>query len=249
MGNRLVGKLSEIGLRAAKTNADRLIRQRAIVAVYGEHEDDPTIADQVGTGFIVDSGKSHILVTAKHTLYGAKFNEQPFHKAIFVNGSLKRLDEINDSDIAHSKSDDIAALHIVKAADVRGMAHEQLEINPERVAVISLVGFLCRDLKRSRTRSELNLAPLIYSNRRIDYAPGYVALAYPRFRNKSAGIRTKVRAPVPRGLSGCPMLDTALLARGKIGIVGVFTDYKDGKAIGPSATKIRGLLDFLTTQM
>jgi hypothetical protein len=55
----------------------------------------------------------------------------------------------------------------------------------------------------------------------------------------------KVMAPIPQSLSGCPMLDGEKLFKGKVSVIGVFTECPEAKgtAVGTSSTKVIALLD------
>jgi hypothetical protein len=79
----------------------------------------------------------------------------------------------------------------------------------------------------------------------LEMEPGYVALRYPKSRNRNTDCGKKVMAPHPSGMSGCPMLDSDGLAENKLSIVGVFTDYRRerGIAFGEAATRVLALLD------
>ncbi|OKS46964.1 hypothetical protein PsaNZ62_29410 [Pseudomonas syringae pv. actinidiae] len=52
-------------------------------------------------------------------------------------------------------------------------------------------------------------------------------------------------APIPRGLSGGPILDAIALAQDRIGIAGVFTDWDAGVGSGASREVLVALLQML----
>lgn len=231
-------------LSRAGAQVDDLIRtRRAIVAVYSE--DDAAKVQQFGTGFVVDDGDCAFLLTAHHTLYGPDGTADPYRKGLFWEGGLKTLDQIGNGAIGRVNGRDLVAVPIARSSEVDAFSPADLEIELASIRLLSVAGFLERDLERNRAAGQLRPAPYVYSNRRIESGPDVAALEYPYFRNTAPGARAKVRAPIPRGLSGCPMLDTARLAEGEARIVGVFTDQTDGKAFGPSARHVLGLLDYM----
>ena len=87
-------------------------------------------------------------------------------------------------------------------------------------------------------------APRVYTNSRFNLGAGYVALRYPKSRNRSTGTGKKIMAPHPSGMSGCPMLDSLRLRERQISIVGVFTEYRgeQGLAFGEVSSKVLSLL-------
>jgi hypothetical protein len=228
----------------AGSQADNLLRtRRAIVAVY--EEDEEATVYQCGTGFIVDDGDSAFLLTAQHTLYGTDGRADPYRKALYWEGSLKTFNQIGNGTIGRANGRDLVAVPIERSSNVVAFGLGDFEIELATATILSISGFLVRDFKRSAAAKRLRPQPYVYSNLRVDKGPDVAAMAYSYSRNTAPGARSKVRAPIPRGLSGCPMMDATQLAEGKARIVGVFTDQVGGEAFGPSARHALGLLDAL----
>ena len=142
-------------------------------------------------------------------------------------------------------------------------------------SVISTLGFLGRDFKRRRNKSDAHVAQMAKTDLgdrgvagearselekgRLSPAPyllhfkrskkpgrGYVGLLYQKRRitDPTTGAPVFAQSPIPRGVSGGPMLDTVKLGEGVVAIIGVFTAYKKdrGLAYGETAQKVIDLL-------
>jgi hypothetical protein len=77
-----------------------------LIAIYKEVSG----IQQVGTGFLVNLRGCPVLITAKHTLYGNKGNENPLDKKILVGRALTRLGDLVSHDVAADPNHDVAAL-------------------------------------------------------------------------------------------------------------------------------------------
>jgi hypothetical protein len=122
-----------------------------------------------------------------------------------------------------------------------------LNVSEGNPSFITIYGYLARDFKRSKATGVLRPAPYIYTNKKKESEFGYVVLLHPKSRNRNTNDGMKVMSATPSGLSGCPMLDSHLLANGQVCILGVFTDYIKGEALsfGESSTTIIKLLETL----
>jgi hypothetical protein len=197
--------------------------QPHLVAIYN---DKP---DQVGTAFLTIWHGKPLLVTAKHTLFGATFNENPLAKQIHLDGDLRTLGEIVDSEIADHHDLDVAIMHVRGFDLARCLPYTALQFNASYPGIISLVGFLARDFHRSKTESTLKPQPYCYTNLRVDVGPERIGMKYAN-RAITTDTQKHEMAPIPRGLSGTFMLSTSALLLGQIKVFGVFTDARLNEA-------------------
>lgn len=83
-----------------------------------------------------------------------------------------------------------------------------------------------------------------YTYKEIQHKQGYVAAKHYKNQTENAtGDRVEPR--VPRGMSGCPMLNSASLVKNKVQIRGVFTTYHSKLRIlsGEKTSTLKILLD------
>jgi hypothetical protein len=113
--------------------------------------------------------------------------------------------------------------------------------------VVSICGFLGRDFRRQLSIKLLKPQPYLYANLRAPVGLEYVGVLYPKSKNIDPRTGNRVQAPRPEGLSGCPMLDTIRLSLGVVRVVGVFTEQKNGLALGETAHKLCSLLEKLVS--
>ncbi|MES0100517.1 hypothetical protein [Mesorhizobium sp. M0019] len=202
--------------------------------------------DQVGTAFLTMWHGKQLLVTAAHCLFGATFTEKAEDKQIFADGALKPLGQVTRSEVAFTKEMDVAIAHVDGFEPRRVLPYTALQIGlpaPERV---SIVGYLARDFHRSGADTILRPKPFCYSGTKVELGPQLVGVRY----NKRA-VTTKngqlELAPIPRGVSGAPMLNTAALLLNQVRVCGVFTDERmsDAHVFGTHADVLPPLMQTL----
>jgi hypothetical protein len=227
-----------------KTNSLELL-QPHLVAIYHQTTEPKVKTQQVGTGFLVRHKGRPVLVTAKHTLYGRKGNENPGEKAIVVAGVLTMIGNLRSHEVVQDKIHDIAAIYVDEFDLERCLPPSSLPSVDSAPKFVTIHGFLARDFNLDRPEDTLKPAPWVYTNSRTNHGSGYIALLYPKHRNRNTDSGLKVMAPIPQGLSGCPMLDGEKLSEREVSIIGVFTDFPDGQGIafGESSAKVIALLD------
>ena len=191
-----------------KANAIKLT-QRNLVAIYEERMEPRVKTEQIGTSFLISHRGRAVLITAKHVLYGHNGDENPGEKAVFAAGSLKMIGHLNSHELVSAKDHDIVAMHVEEFVVEQCIPSSCLSPADATPRVVTIQGFLARDLKREAVTGTLRPAPRIYTNVRKDYSSGYVGLRYPKSRNRSSDTEKKVMAPRPSGMSGGPMLDGA----------------------------------------
>lgn len=216
--------------------------QPSLVPIYEEnHMGKP---DQIGTGFLVSYNNKSILVTAKHVLYGHDYNEDATAKLIFVNNELTHISETGIKDICRASEHDLAVFNAPFYNNSRCLTsfslHSSRNLNPE---FLTIYGFLARDFKREG--EELNPSLRIYTNRAVNYESGYMAISYEKHKAKDTYTDQVVMTPIPRGMSGCPMLNSLELLKGNIQVAGVFTDCPagEGLAYGEHSDKLAYMLN------
>lgn len=226
----------------AAASSEVLIGPR-LVAIYSD-EEGKAEPDQIGTGFLLNYEGQSTLITAAHCLYGSTedHRENPGDKLVFTGGTLKRLAEVTVSELNYSLDRDIAAVIVSGFSDL--IPQTAITHAHEMAHVVVVHGYLARDFRRSKTNGALRPAPFIYQDKRLSCRDGNLRFKFPR---KTFNTLTNERsvAPIPRGLSGCPMLDGIALLRGEIGICGVFTEWADGVGSGPSRQVLIELLQSL----
>lgn len=227
-------------LRTIKETSLELV-QPHLVAVYEEKTDPRVKTVQIGTGFLVRHRDRPVLVTAKHVLYGHEFDEDPSQKAVLVGGLLRKLGQLDAVHLVNSDEHDLTVFYVDEFGLERCLPSSVLCPGGGDPAMVTIHGYLARDFRRDRKTGILRPAPRVYTNSRFNLGAGYVALRYPKSRNRSTG---KIMAPRPSGMSGCPMLDSLRLRERQISIVGVFTEYRgdQGLAFGEVSSKVLSLL-------
>jgi len=237
--NEVLSKYS----RQIEANALELV-QPHLLPIYDETTGSRAMVRQIGTGSLLAHRGRAVLITAKHALYGHEGEENPLEKAVFVAGSLKMIGHLSSSEIVPAKDHDLVALYSKDFSPEQCLQSSHLCAVQAPPRVVTIQGFLARDFNRSLSKGMLSPAPYIYSNSLKECGSGYVGILYPKSRNRDTDSGHKVMAPIPRGISGGPMLDAARLTIGRISIIGVFTDYcrERGIAFGESSSKVLGLL-------
>jgi hypothetical protein len=227
----------------AASQAERLI-QPALVAVYeADHRGRPR---QIGTGFLVLWRDRPFVVTAKHTLYGHSYDEDPAEKLIFADGRLDRLPSFGIDQIVKADEFDVAGFYADIYEPERCLSSDSLfRSSREGPNLITIFGYLARDFRRND--ATLRPKPWLYTDVEVAGEPGYVTMAYPKNRALETRSSRRTMTSRPEGLSGCPMLDAADLARGQVSIRGLFTDQppESGVAFGEDVQKVQALLSRL----
>ena len=230
-------------LQTVKTKCQVLV-QPHLVAVYEEKTDPKVKTDQIGTGFLVTNKGRPVFVTARHVLYGHAFDEDPAEKAVMVGGSLKRVGQLQSIQFVNATEHDITVFYADEFGLERCLPTSALCADKCKPPMLMIHGYLARDFKRERRTGMLRPAPWIYTNAAADMPSGYIGLRYPKSRNRNTDTGKKVMAPRPSGLSGGPMLDSMMLMKGQVSVVGVFTEKPlgQGVAVGEAISKVRSML-------
>lgn len=202
---------------------------------------------QSGTGFLINYRGRPVLVTARHVLYGHKFDEYPFTKSIVFNGRLRELFELGSQEVLQDLNNDLAAVYADELGLPECLPMSCLSSGEATCELITINGLLSRDFRRKLSDGSIMPRPYRVTNERAAWKPGYTGLRYPKSKNIDARTRKIVQAARPAGMSGAPMLDTKKLGTGIVEVVGVFTDYEQekGLAFGESAPKVIALLEQL----
>ena len=200
-----------------------------LVAIYD------AAPDQIGTGFLVCRNGAHTLWTARHTLFGHSFDEQPLEKYIFATKKLQSLSQIASAVSVPDDSVDLAMVSIEPIPGRKGLPFRCLQFSTHLPPVLTVVGFLSRDFRRSAARQLLRPKPYIYSDTRIQSSEDEIGIRYTR-RAITSDTGVKEMSPIPRGLSGSPMINAvSLIAQRNVEIFGVFTEYNPETSCGIGA--------------
>jgi hypothetical protein len=236
-------------MRRVHENADRLVLP-AIVAIYERPDGSDRATKQIGTGFRINWSGRLVLVTARHTLYGHRYDkepEDPFTKHIVFNGRLRGLFELRTREVGYLEGHDLAAVFVGELGLPGSLPMSCLLPTEPTCRLVSIYGLLARDFRRELSTGSLRPRPYIYTNKRAASGLGYAGVFLPKHRNRDGRTHKIVQAPRPVGLSGGPMLDANKLLDENVSIVGVFTDYRQwtGHGLGESAWKVIALLQQL----
>lgn len=215
----------------------------SLVPIYERPEGDASTR-QIGTGFLVEAGERTFMLTAHHTLYGHNGDEDPSEKCIVARRKLRRLSDGQGRITFGIKEADVAGLCVRDLHDRTPLPFKSLYASmPSPTLVIQ--GFLARDFKRSISSSVLKPTALIHVDRRIPASGHEIGISYqPNRISSMPTFEQKKRAPIPRGLSGCPMVDALRLLDGWVSVVGLFTEYRNnGKAFGTNSMVLRRLMN------
>ena len=208
-----------------------------LVPIYESNTRDATRPDQVGTGFILRYKSRPMLVTAKHTLFGHDGKDDAGEKAFRAGEDWVYVGEI-DGEVFSAKDRDIACFYADRLADRPCLESCNLHTAPS--SPITIGGYLARDFKR--TGETLKPKPYTYTGVSEKAADGLIGLQYRRSKVKSTASEMLQTAPIPRGLSGGPMLNSAKLAVGQVSLVGVFTEQDYGSARGEPSAVLQQIL-------
>ena len=174
--DRGVIKLNAVGpnnanralLARARVQAERLVFP-ALVAIYTRLGGSDGATFQSGTGFLVNLDQGvPVLVTARHTLYGGRFDEDPWTKHIIFDGRLRGLFELRADKIFHHLHDDLAAVYVDEIGIAGSIPANCLEPTKVPGPAVSIYGFLSRDFRRKLPIGLLRPQPYLYSNLRAD---------------------------------------------------------------------------------
>src|SRR5664279_4422239 len=104
-------QLTSAFFKQIKANGLALV-QPHLVAIYLQETEPKAKTQQVGTGFLVRYKNRPVLITAKHTLYGKRGDENPGEKAIVVPGGLKLIGHLQSRELVQENTYDIAAMYV-----------------------------------------------------------------------------------------------------------------------------------------
>jgi hypothetical protein len=208
-----------------------------LVPIYESNAQDATRPDQIGTGFILSYNSRPVLVTAKHTIFGHDGKDSVGEKAFRVGENWVYVGDV-DSEVFFAKDRDIACFY---SDQLVGRPYlETYNISTAPSSPITIGGYLARDFKR--TGETLKPKPYTFTGASEKTADGLIGLQYRRSKVKSTASEMVQTAPIPRGLSGGPMLNSAKLALGQVSLVGVFTEQDCGSARGESSAVLQQIL-------
>lgn len=234
---------------AEATNAAERLILPSLVAIYSDHEvaGGAPMPRQSGTAFLVSWKGRSTLITAKHALFGHDGLADPLTKRLLVRGGLRRLGEIEWSTISCHSDADVAAVHIDDFPLAQCLPQSAVE-NSRAPKTAAIVGYLARDFRRSLVEGRLSPAPSVYVNRIRSVDDAIISVHYPRKTNVNTDSGEPAVAPIPTGLSGGPILNTTLLRKDVVKIIGVFVEWVDGVGYGASVSRVRQVLEEISDE-
>lgn len=214
--------------------------QPYLLAIYDD------VPDQIGTGFLTLWNGHPLLVTAKHVLYGHSFEDDPCSKQIFVGGELKTIQEVAASPIIEDQRLDLSILHMKDVPHERCLPYTCLKFQSVPPKMLSIMGFLERDFRRSKLESTLTPKPFIYTDKLKPLDEEFIGITYLR-RGRTTATGLSELAPIPRGLSGTMMVSATALLRETVEVFGVFTDERreQGYVFGSHINALQPLMQRL----
>ncbi|MGO4638452.1 hypothetical protein AB4Z43_08450 [Mesorhizobium sp. 2RAF45] len=226
-------------INRAISNAERLV-QSSLLSIYEDSYVGDYKVKQIGTAFIVSWTRRPLVVTARHCLFGHNDDESPEVKSIFLGGRLQRIAAVRSGVIMSVPEFDIAAFFVDGIPQSRCLPQSALDHSGGIPHVASLFGFLSKDFNRTASTGELKPTPyFITLTNPKDRRPGYIEYPYNIRKGIDAQSGLRIMKPVPKGLSGSPMLDTADLWRGRVKVAGVLTEYRtSGLVVGEDVKKV-----------
>lgn len=235
------GAPSKVVLERALHNWEEFLRRRSIVPIYDKELPSGQVV-QIGTASFIQVANQWYFLTARHCLYGAANTDDPFSKAVFWQGRLESLGNIATGVIGKVDNQDFVVIELKgRSANVTPFNIDALKTTSSG-SVLTVGGFLSSRYRRHLQQGLLRPKPYVYTNVRSPAEPLHIALKYTSKKNASLRSAGPIRAPIPRGISGAPILDTLALAQGIPIIVGLLTDQTGGKAFGPASAQIRELI-------
>lgn len=195
---------------------------------------------QIGTGFVLSYNNRTLLVTAGHVLFGHDFKAFPDLKRLHIGKTLLSLNS-EDREVNYSEQKDIAVVEMSELEDIKPLTIDNFLPADKRGKTLSILGFLSRDFKRSdrtlASKTFMHTGTAIQTTDKI-------VMQYTHRKNLDPNTGERVVNPIPRGLSGCPMIDTTATLESKTPkIVGIFTEQDQGTARGTDIGYLNQLLN------
>lgn len=202
----------------------------SLVALYYPHITRPDIVHQIGTGFLIEHNSRAVVITAAHNLLANDFKGKPNDLSFHWNGQLHYFDSVAREYVCNVKYD-VAAFYADELWTKPKLPKCSIAWPHPAPTFLTVGGYQASKFVRQNTI--LRPLPLIHTDVRVPQPVGYVGVRYTKRRNKNSftGMRIPM-APMPHGLSGCPMVATDCIFRSQPNIIGVFTGITRGRGIG-----------------
>ena len=185
--------LVQQAMRRVSENANRLVLP-AIVAIYDRPNGSDRATKQIGTGFCINWHERPVLVTARHTLYGHRYDEEPEDpstKHIAFHGRLRSLSELRTREVGFLVGHDLAAVFVDELELAASLPMSCLLPTEAACRLVSIYGLLSRGFRRSRTFTPIS-ARLRGRDARASFFP-----------NTGTETATQARSSKRRDLSAC----------------------------------------------
>jgi hypothetical protein len=127
----------------------------SLVPIYIRPDQNDAKVRQIGTGFLLLHNRRPVLMTAKHVLYGKKFNERPFEKYAVFNGLLRPLLELKSTDMVKATAHDLCCIYADEFGTQRCLPETVLAPSHTPSTLISIYGLLGRDFFGEASETDL----------------------------------------------------------------------------------------------
>ncbi len=165
-----------------------------LVAIYADGARPPHVSEQIGTGIRMSHEGKSFLVTAKHVLFGNDGTGNASEKCIFAgHGPLRRLGHLGPANVVHDL--DLAVVRIEAFSEEPCLPSPCLSADEGVPPLLTIIGFLARDFKRSVAEERVGLTSLVHTDNAVGYKPGNPAVRYKRKSVSRPGSDISVRAP------------------------------------------------------
>jgi hypothetical protein len=204
--------------------------------------------DQTGTAFRVLYGGRKYLITAAHCLVGHDGSEKPEKKAVFTGAGFSELGKTSGAIWCVAKNYDLAAIFMDEFQNQCAFNFPHVLYRVGKVGTVA--GYLARDFRRYTSSGTTAPQPFIYTGG-LTVSSTEIKISYPRHKGKAAETGYKVMLPIPKGLSGGPIIDTDALIGGVNLPLGIFTgmDNQWANLVSEPINRVRPLLNNLASKL
>ena len=139
----------------------------SLVPIYLRPDGLDSKTRQIGTGFLIALNGNCILISARHVLFGHRYDEDPSTRHVVFKSRLRGLSELKSGEIFLNDNNDLAAICVNEFGVNRCLPTSCLLPAEATCSLIAIHGFLARDFHREIRTGALRPRPNLYTNRRF----------------------------------------------------------------------------------